>query len=343
MVGNENWKSRNRRVTLLLVFAVLVVACSRGTEARYPENQGYGYMTSMGFVTAAMPVGAMPMQLSATPTQPGDPINNIDMPWLRGRGQEVFTEMREGLQPQPRARVEGIPLLVDDDPGVVNAFAACTSTGKAVIVISDGLYDIMAHLAQCKATDEKFGTNKTDEYIQYMAKNQKWGDPVIHPPESFWNPARKNNPDKIQRQHEIYDEEVGFILGHEMAHHYFGHLPCSAGNVTASEANVVIRSVAPGFNQINEVGADTGSTHNVLDAGVQQDGYHWTENGGVLVMTFFAGIRAFRPEDVVFSFESSHPPAALRIPIIQQAAQGWRMTRGAKTPVPIPAGIPWPF
>lgn len=300
-------------------------------------------MTTSGFVAVSGPVGAFPMALAATPTQPGDPINNTDMPWMRGRAQEDYREMQNALLPQPKARIDGIPLLVDDDPGVVNAFAACTSSGSAVIVVSDGLYDIMGHLAQCKATDEKFGTNKTNEYIDFMAKNQRWGEPVIHPPETFWDPVQKNDPNKIERQHQLFDEEVSFIVGHEMGHHYLGHLPCSAGNVDASEANVVVRSVAPGFNQINEVGSDTGSTNNVLDAGARASGYRWTENGGVLVMTFFAGIDQLSPTDVVFSFESTHPPAQVRIPIIQQAAATWRLTNGAKPPIPIPQGLPWPF
>ncbi len=330
---------------LAAVGAWALVGCARNQPTRTPPNQGYGYLTTSGFVGSALPVGAMPMSLAATPSQPGDPINNTDMPWMRGRAQEDFREMRGALPPQQKARIEGIPLLVDDDPGVVNAFAACTNSGKAVIVVSDGLYDIMGHLAQCQATDEKFGTRKTDEYIQFMAKNQRWGDPVVHPPESFWDPRQKNDPNKIERQHQIFDEEVGFIIGHEMGHHYLGHLPCSAGNVTASEANVVIRSAAPGFNQVNEVGCDTGSTHNVLDAGKLRSNYHWTENGGVLVMRFFAGIDRMSPTDVIFSFESTHPPAQLRMPIIQQAAAGWRMTNGAKPPleIPVPQGLPWPF
>ncbi|MBN2194303.1 MAG: M48 family metalloprotease [Polyangiaceae bacterium] len=306
----------------------------------YPAPGSGAYGGAMGFGAQPSTGAKFASAFNAVPSEAGDPINNIDIPWLRGRTQDDYEELTGALPDDQRARINGIPLLVDDEPGVVNAFAACTSGGAGVIAVSDGLLDVTAHLAQCKATDERFGTRKVDEYIDFMAKNQVWGEPLVHPPESFWNPAQKNDPQKIKRQHEIFDEEVGFVVGHEMGHHYLGHLPCTAGNVTAAEANVVIRSAAPGFNQINEVGADSAATRNVLVTGDQRSSlrseYKWTENGAVLFLGFFAGLRQLRPTDLVFAFESTHPPAQVRIPIVQQGASAYRMTGGAPLPIPLP-------
>ena len=57
---------------------------------------------------------------------------------------------------------------------------------------------------------------------------------------------------------------IGAVIGHEMGHHYLGHLPCSAGNVTASEAIELARTAA-GVARVAAV--DVRRTH-VARAGV---------------------------------------------------------------------------
>jgi hypothetical protein len=265
------------------------------------------------------------------------------MPWLSGRAESDYLELSQALEPSQKARVERIPLLFDNSASEVNAFAACTVGNAAVIVLTDGLLEVSAYLAQCQATDELFGTRKTDEYIRFIVDRQRGGEPLARPPENFWDPQQKNDPRKINRQHEIYDENAGFVTAHEMAHHYLGHLPCSAGNPTAAEANQVLTSAAPAFNQVNEVSSDTSATRNVLGAGAKRNGYHWTEGGGMLVMRFFSGLQQLRPTDIVYSFQRTHPPPQLRIPIIQQTANAWRLTGGAAVPVPTLPSLPQLF
>src|SRR6185503_4133940 len=167
-----------------------------------------------------------------------------------------------------QSRVANIPLIIDDKVGEVNAFAACTEGGKAVMAISDGLMEIQANLAQAQATDDVFRTRKVDEYIAFLAKNQKQNQPIVKPPPGFWDPAQRSDSRKVKRQHEVLDEELGFVLGHELAHHYNGHLPCTAGgNVTPGEIGRVLGNAVPIFNQPNEAFADNAGTVNVLDAG----------------------------------------------------------------------------
>jgi Zn-dependent protease with chaperone function len=155
---------------------------------------------------------------------------------------------------------------------------------------------------------------------------------VARPAANFFDSNQDLDARKVKRQHELYDEEGAFVLGHEMAHHYLGHLPCTAGNVTASEVGMVLTSVVPAFNQVNETAADTAGVHNVLNAGRNRTDYHWTEGGALLTMRFFAGMDQWSPVDILFAFESTHPPPQVRIPIIQQTAAGWRATGGAPLP-----------
>jgi hypothetical protein len=260
-----------------------------------------------------------------------DPINNVDMGWLRARAQAVHQELVQALPANARARVTGIPLLFDDEPGSVNAFAACTQSGKSVVALTDGLIDISAHLAQARATDELFGSNKTDEYIQFVARNQRPKQPIVRPPLTFFDPRQKLDARKVSRQAELYDEAVGFVLAHELAHHHLGHLPCTAGNVTASEIGVVLTDAVPAFNQINESGADTAGVHNLLSAGARRSGYRYNEGGALLVLRFFGGVDASSPVDI-FEFERTHPPPSVRVPIVQQTANTFRFTGGAPLP-----------
>jgi peptidase M48-like protein len=225
----------------------------------------------------------------------------------------------------------------------VNAFAACTENGKAVMAITDGLMEIQANLAQAQATDDIFRTRKVDEYIAFLARNQKPGAPIVKPPPGFWDPAQRSDSRKVARQHEVLDEELGFVLGHELGHHYLGHLPCTAqGNVGPGDVTRVLSGAIPLFNQPNEVQADIAGTNNILDTGKRRaPQYQLTEGGAILTMRFFAGMDQMSPVDVVFSFERTHPPPQLRIPIIQQTANNWRRGGGQGGASPFPFPLPW--
>jgi hypothetical protein len=268
-----------------------------------------------------------------------DPLNADDINFMRGRAQLIIQELIAALPANYRQKVQGIPLAVDDTVGEVNAFAACTAGGKSLMAITDGLLDIENHLAQAKATDEVFGTNKTSEYIAFIAKNQKPKQPIAHMGAGFIPPAQQTDGRKVKRQHELFDEQVAFVLGHELGHHYLGHLPCTAGgNVTSAEVSHVLSSALPIFNQPNELGADWNGTQNVLAAGAKRaPNYRWTEGGGLLTMRFFEGLDQMSPIDVVFGFERSHPPPAIRVPTIQQAAAQYRSGGGHQSsPLPFP-------
>ena len=268
-----------------------------------------------------------------------DPINLVNIAYLRGRAQTIIQELTAALSSQNQSRVKGIPLVVDNKVGSVNAFAACTKSGKSVMAISDGLLEISSYLAQTKATDEVFRTNKTDAYIRHLAKYQKPGHPIVKPPAGLLTPAQQTDGRKVKRQHELLDEQVAFVLGHELGHHYLGHLPCTAsgaGAVTAAEASHILSGVIPIFNQPNELAADIAGTNNVLGAGKRRSGYHWTERGGLLTMEFFSGLDRFSPVDIVFGFERSHPPPFVRVPVIQQTAANYRSSGGNASPFPFP-------
>ena len=194
-----------------------------------------------------------------------------DIGWLRAHCASLMQELIAVLPDVAKQRVQSIPLAIDDTPGEVNAFAACNGS-SAVMVVTDGLLDITAHLAQAKANDDVFGTRTLDTYINLIAQVQKPNQPVAQPPPGFFAPAQQLDPRRVARQHDVLDETLGFILGHELAHHHLGHLPCTGGPGPLGMGEVVrgISSSAPIFNQPNEVAADTAGTDTILSAGARR-------------------------------------------------------------------------
>jgi hypothetical protein len=244
-------------------------------------------------------------------------------------------ELVAALPDVAKQRVQGIPLAIDDTPGEVNAFAACDK-GAAVMVVTDGLLDIAAHLAQARANDDVFGSRKVDDYIRFIAQTQKPNRPIAPPPRGFFDPAQQADARRVARQHDMLDEMLGFVLGHELAHHHLGHLPCTGGAGFLGSGNLLrgLSENVPLFNQPNEIAADTAGTDTILTAGARRSGYHLTEGGALLMMQFFASSDQISPEDILFGFERTHPPPAIRTPIIQQTANLWRATGGAWVPLP---------
>jgi hypothetical protein len=274
----------------------------------------------------APPVGALP-------PVPLDPINTIDVAFLRGRASVVLRELVLYLPAPQQSKVSGIPLITDSTVGEVNAFASCTRDGKTAMAITDGLLDIQAHLAQARAIDELFGSRKVDEYVRFIAQNQRPKTPIAQPTGMF-DPIQTVDGRKVQRQHELLDEQIAFVLAHELAHHYLGHLPCTASSgLSAAEVARVLSDAVPLFNQPNELAADMAGVNNTLTAGARRQGYHFTEGGALLTMRFFSGVDQFSAIDILFGFERSHPPPAVRTPVIQQTAAAWRAGGGQGLPI----------
>jgi hypothetical protein len=266
-----------------------------------------------------------------------DPISTRNLPFLRQSAQTILNDLIAALPPAKQQRVAGIPLVVDDTLGEVNAFAACSKTGASAMAITDGLLEIQAGLAQAQAHDELFGTRAVDAYVQALASGLRPGQPVPPPPPGLFPYA--SDPRLLARQSQIFEEQVAFVLGHELGHHHLGHLPCTAGHdaLGAGEVARILSTQVPLFNQPNEIASDLAGTYNVLDAGRARGargGFSWTEAGGLLTMRFFSAFGQLTPGALLTAFERSHPPPQLRTPIIQQAANAWRSTGGAPFPIP---------
>lgn len=293
----------------------------------------------------APPISPAPVPTSPPPAAPApntmpmpsvaanDAISRADTGFQRQRVSSILAELIAALDANTRGRVERLPLTFDPDRANVNAFASCSNTGKATIAITEGMLILTAYLAQLQASDEITGARHFDDYVARVARNQTQNTPPLVPDPNWVSVDARMQATKSARQSQLNDEMFAFVIGHELAHHYLNHLPCtSVLPLDAAEIGILLTSAVPGFNQPNEVAADMAGTRNVLQAGRRRTSGQLTEGGALLTMRFFRGLDQSSPADV-FSFERSHPPPSLREPIISSAAQAFRAT----------AGISWPF
>lgn len=83
-----------------------------------------------------------------------DPVNTVDLPYLRATGKAVLAELIAALPPERQARVQGIPYVTDANGGEINAYAGCDDQRQPFMAITDGLLQMDAYIAQLQATDE---------------------------------------------------------------------------------------------------------------------------------------------------------------------------------------------
>ena len=341
--------------------APVYVACAPGDQTWGCQQQAQNPGAAngpMNTATQQQPIPAMgqPAPVSATPASPApvltppvagspapasttvlsadnDAINRADTNFQRQRVAAILAELIAALDANTRARVEHLPLTFDPDRANVNAFASCSKTGKATIAITEGMLILTAYLAQLQAADEINRARRFDEYVARVARNQTQNSPPLAPDPNWVTVDVRTQASKSIRQSQLNDEMFAFVIGHELAHHYLNHLPCtSVLPLDASEIGILLTGAVPGFNQPNEVAADVAGTRNVLQAGRRRTSGQLTEGGALLTMRFFRGLDQSTPVDV-FNFERSHPPPSLREPIISSAAQAFRTT----------GGVSWPF
>ena len=265
-----------------------------------------------------------PLVPTRDPALATDPINAAEIGALHRHADRVLGELIAALPEHHRARLADVTLASGNALGDVNAYATCTADGP-LVAISDGLLAIAAHLAMGTATDELFETGLARAYLGWLEAHG-----LTPPPVHFYPAAYHTDRRKVLRQREVFEEQVAFVLGHELAHHYLGHLPCTSRGAL-EDLNRAATEI-PLFNQAAELAADTAAVKNLLAAGVRRRGYAWTEDGALLVIAAFHRHRATTARDVFLAFERTHPFPHLRAPAITLAAELWHSSGGHLPP-----------
>lgn len=328
-------------------------------QGQYPQGQYPQGQYPQGTYPQQYPPGQQPQQTQpAQPTQQvlaAPPIGSFDAygsmtpAFIQQEAKVVLDELVAALPDSARARVIGIPLVVIEDQKEVNAFAGCDKSGKAFMGITTPLLLLETGGSEAKAFDELYASNRYDQYINQVANAVRNGQAVpALTPGSLPLPQSLDSR-KLARQKFLFDQQVGFVLGHELAHHYRGHTGCAngvSGGVTGEDVARVLSGAVPLFNQPMELEADMYGVNDVLDAGARRQGGTWTEEGALMTLGFFSRLESFGIEAALLGFLRTHPAPQIRYPVVQQTAANWRRQRASgstapATPFPFPIQLPW--
>lgn len=320
-----------------------------------PSIQGLPGLPSIPGITTGNQANANgPRQTDATALAPGavDGSGAFTLGFLQAEARSVHAQLVNALQASQRQRVATIPLSVGNDPAVVNAMAGCDRRGTPFMLITQGILVLNAALAESMAIDELAGTQLRDGYTRGMIERIRRELPMAGLSSGSVPAGYALNPQKLARQRFLFDAATAFVLGHELAHHYRGHTGCAnVGRPAGQEAEVedlhqAVSRLAPLFNQPIELEADTWGIVNVLDAGARRTQGKWNDEGATLSLDFFSQIESLGGASPILWFVRSHPPSALRRPVVQLAASQWRNGQrpsenlGLPLPIPIPIMLP---
>jgi hypothetical protein len=259
------------------------------------------------------------------------PTGALTLDWMKKEAARIFDKMKAGLSATNRAKVDSVPLKFNPVRDDVNAFAGCDD-GGTYVVVTEGMYDIIDLIAQAKATDETFSTSYYADYIKMLASQQAGAAKVLPLPPGALDVTKSLNPNKLKRQYQLFEEITSFVLGHELGHHYEGHLSTSCSGTKAGDFNAFLSKYVPMANQPFEIDADRVGTNNVLDAGQNESDYKWSEKGSLLLVDFFLQLRdTAGPGAVVFGFMSTHPAPEVRNKTITATAGVWRLLHPGAT------------
>jgi hypothetical protein len=339
----------------LLLAPLLVLSCLEGAACQpagggqappvaptqpppgYPPPVAYGYPPPGYPQPAPAPQpGPQPPPAPAAPIRPRPMLAPLvgSLAW-QAEARAVIQELVAHLPAQNQVRVATVPLVIDPNPGDVNAFASCDDGGAPFVAATEGLLEALDAIAQTKATDELYGTRTYDAYTSAVvprlvtAQNASAMLPAGVVPPQYWA-----DPRRVSRAHEIFDELVAFTFGHELAHHYLGHTGCANGQaVGLGPALVQIEQMAlqvpvlRWVNQPNEAIADTNGCINTLDTGRARatQAYRWTEEGGLWLLDFFARLEVASGANPLLGFLRTHPNPGGRIFLVQTTASAWHL------------------
>ncbi|HJL18255.1 MAG TPA: M48 family metalloprotease, partial [Sandaracinaceae bacterium LLY-WYZ-13_1] len=277
--------------------------------------------------------------LAAAPAGSTDANGFMTRAFLEQETEAVHQALIAALDEHEEGQVRGIPLSVVQEHHEPNAAAGCTNGRHAVMMITTAMLEVAAGIAETKAYDELAGTDTYETYVTHVVELVRNDRRMEGVDASLHSAPHATDPHKLARQRHLFDQQVAFILGHELAHHYRGHTNCVEGRTEAEierdQLSQLLAHTVPPFSQPREVEADMWGVTNVLEAGHGREGGTWTEEGAMLNLDFFRRVSDHGGAELVMAFLSTHPPSVLRIPIVRSTTQQWNPGwRPPRMPVP---------
>jgi hypothetical protein len=277
-----------------------------------------------------------PNTLAPMPPDATDASGLMTIAFLERETESIYRELLGGLTPEHRARVTGIPFHVMDERIEPNAAAGCApSSGAPMVFITHAMLVVAAATSEARAYDELAGTRTYETYADALGPMMGSSRPVSGLAPGTLTGEHARSRTRLARARHLFDQQIAFILGHELAHHYRGHTGCAGRGAASREEDEALARTLAGtvsmFQQPFEVEADSWGITSVLEVGHTRAGGRWNQEGALISLDTFRRIAGVT--DLRGAFLSTHPPSELRAPIVTQVAGLWSPGRA---PLPEP-------
>lgn len=268
-------------------------------------------------IAAALVVLVYPAAAAADEVAPSlEPSDLRDL--ARGELKKIVSAMPAADQ----KRLVGVYAAFHGDASDPFALAACDDDGDYVVVVSDAMLRLVAHVARAQSYDDANTSRKIEDYAAYVARTQIPGRRLVPPPPGFYTaelPA-KTYDDRLR-------ESLSFVVARELTHLRTGQLTCPKPTAT-KEAGDDEWTPAEHRKALESTGAlypgrgmhDGEAIVRVLDAGR-------SERGALGLLRFFdqyeAEQRVFVPRFTP-TYRTYYPSSAMRASAIKVAAESHR-------------------
>jgi len=242
---------------------------------------------------------------------------------LRAKAQAELKKLVSGLPSNDQRRLVGIYVAFDPSVSDPVAQVACDDDGDYVVLLSDAMLRLVAHVARAESYDEANGSRKVEEYAGFLVRSQIPGRRLLPPPPGFYI---------AEKPAETYDERLSdalsFVIARELTHFRAGDLVCPKPTATKEsgddtwtsaeqrKASEVAQDVYPG----RQMERDSEAIVRVLDAGR-------SARGALALLRFFTQFEAERLIAVGrFSpgYLAQHPSAAMRSASLQRTIDDYK-------------------
>ena len=241
---------------------------------------------------------------------------------LRVKAQAALKKLVNALPTNDQRRLVG--LYTAFDPNVADPIAqvACDDDGDYVVLLSDAMLRLAAHVARAATYDETTApsTGKVEDYAAFVARSQVPGRRLLPPPPGFFVADRPADTYELRLA-----EVLSFVVARELTHLRAGDLVCPKPTATKEsgdevwtsseqrKANEAARQVYPG----RQLERDNESIVRVLEIGR-------SEQGGIALLRFFS---RFELETSIANgrfaptYAAHHPSAGIRLANVIRAAE----------------------
>lgn len=237
---------------------------------------------------------------------------------LRVKAQHELRRLVTSLPASDQKRLVGVYAAFDGSVSDPSAQVACDDDGDYVVLVSDAMLRLTAHIARAASYDEPNNTRKVEEYATFIARSQITGRRLLPPPPGFYI---------AEKPAATYDERLAealsFLMARELTHLRAGDLICPKPTATKESGDDTWTSAEqrkaaetahmtyPG----RQLERDNEAITRVLDTGT-------SEKGAMALLRFFVQLDAearIVAGRFVPTYQTLHPNALLRLGAVKQA------------------------